>query len=69
MNESIEKAYEEFASIAEGAWSHRVKEVLLRDLTDRLGKDSVEFDNMVYERLGMSAEDVIDMLDAGDVLP
>ncbi len=69
MMDSLEKAYEDFASIAESTFSHEVKMVVLRDLYDSLGNASVAFDNLVYERLGMSAEEAIDMIDKGDVLP
>ncbi len=69
MKESLETAYAEFASIAEGSWTGKVKEIAVRDLYDALGDDSEAFDNMVYERLGMSVEDVLDMLEKGDVLP
>ncbi len=69
MKEKLEDAYEEFASIAEGEWTPEVKAVLLQDLYRRLGVPSVAFDNMLYERLGMSAEEIMDIFSAGDVLP
>ncbi len=65
----MERAYEDFASIVQGNGSRLFKEVALRDLLDSLGEDSVKLDNMVYERLGMSTEDVLEMLRTGDVLP
>ncbi len=46
-----------------------MKAVALHDLYDSLGEDSVAFDNLVYERLGMSADEVIEMIGMGGLLP
>ncbi len=69
MENLLEDAYEDFVSIACGTWDNKVRRVLLKDLYDRLGSESVAFDNLVYERLGMSSEDALDMIEMGDVLP
>ncbi len=69
MKELLEKSYEEFSSIVSGSWTRGMKMAALEDLYDRLGNDSAAFDNMVYERLGMSAEEALDMIDSGDTLP
>ncbi len=69
MKESLETAYEDFASIAGSSWNKRIKEIALKDLYDRLGDDSDAFDNMVYDRLGLSAEEALEMFDAGETLP
>ncbi len=68
MKDLIESAYEEFASIVEGSWNRRMKEIALRDLYDTLGDEAPALDNIIYERLGMSAEEALDMLDRGDTL-
>ncbi len=69
MKDLLENAYEEFVSIACGTWDNKVKRVLLNDLLDRLKGESVAFENLVYERMGMSTEDILDIIDAGEVLP
>ncbi len=69
MKEKLEDAYEEFASIAEGEWTPEVKDVLLQDLYCRLGVSPVAFDNLVYERMGLSPEEIIGIFSSGDVLP
>ncbi len=68
MENRLETAYEEFGLIAGSSWKHEIKLMMLRNLFDELGDDSVALDNMIYERLGMSAEEVIDMYDADDML-
>ncbi len=68
MKEFLETAYEDFASIASSSWDIKVKRIVLKDLYDRLGGASDAFDNMVFERLGLSAEEALDMLDIGDTL-
>ncbi len=67
--DKLEKAYEELSSITRSSWSYQVRVVALHDLYDSLGDASVRFDNMVYERLGMSAEEALEMLYREDVLP
>ncbi len=69
MKELLEEAYEEFASIAGGTWDSKVKKVALKDLYGRLGNASYSLDNMIFERLGMSADEAMDMLDRDDILP
>ncbi len=68
MENRLELAYEEFGAIAESSMNHECKTAALRILSGSLGFASVAFENVVYERLGLSAEDVLDMLDMGDVL-
>ncbi len=69
MKESLETVYADFESIARSAWSSEVRRVLLNNLYDRLGGASAAFDNMVYERLGMSPEEILDMYDMDSTLP
>ncbi len=69
MKNHLETAYEEFGRIVESSWKHEIKLLMLKNLLGELGDDSVGLENMIYERLGMSAEDIIDMCDADDILP
>ncbi len=69
MKTLLEDAYLEFASIAEGKWTPEIKNILLQDLYRRLGVSPVAFDNMVYERMGLSPEEIIGIFSSGDVLP
>ncbi len=69
MNNSLETVYEEFASIAESSLNMQMKRIMFRDMLDNAGITPDEFDRMVYERLGMSAEEALEMLDMGDTLP
>ncbi len=69
MKEKLETAYEDFVSIAGSSWDRRIKEIALKDLYERLEDASDAFDNMIYERLGVSADEVIDMIASGETLP
>ncbi len=68
MKNRLENAYAEFSLIAGSPMCHDRKVEALRSLYERMGSFSDELDNMIYRSLGLSADDVIDMLDAGDVL-
>ncbi len=69
MKELLETAYGDFDLIARGSWNAGVKRIMLKDLYDSLGELSDAFDNMVYERLGMSAAEVLDIFDMDALLP
>ncbi len=69
MENYLETAYEEFAFVVCGPWDMEKGSTALRNLYARLGDASVLLDNMIYERLGMSAEDVLDVLGMDDTLP
>ncbi len=68
MNNYLETAYEEFAFVTCGPWNMEIGNSVLENLYMRLGNASVLLDNMIYERLGMSAEDVLNMIQMGDTL-
>ncbi len=68
MKKTMESAYREFASIAGCPWAMKEKVTAMEKLYGSLGGSSVIFDNMVYESIGMSADEVLDMLDVGDTL-
>ncbi len=68
MKDLLEAAYEDFDSIARSSWNMDIKRIMLKDLYDSLGESSDEFDNMVYERLGMSAEEILDFFGMDDIL-
>ncbi len=65
----LETAYEDFAMIVESSWTMEIKEIAMRDLYDQLGDASDALDNMIYERLGMSAGEALEMVHMGDTLP
>ncbi len=69
MRNIIETAYEDLGFLACGPWRREGVKPALENVYDCLGKASAAFDNMVYERLGMSADELMDMLDADEVLP
>lgn len=69
MEDLLEKAYEDFALIAESSWSGEVRRVALKDLYGSLGDAADAFDNMIYDRLGMSPEEALDMFDMDATLP
>ncbi len=69
MENLLEIAYEEFCRVAGSFWKPEIKRLLIKDIYDRLGDDRVSLQNMIYDRLGMSDDEIIDMLDAEDVLP
>ncbi len=69
MENYLETAYEEFAFAACGPWNTEIVSSVLENLYMRLGGASILLDNMIYERLGMSAEDVLDVFGMDDILP
>ncbi len=56
MEKRLETAYEEFCLTAMKS-------------SGREGKASRDLENFIYARLGLSADDVLDMLATDDVLP
>lgn len=63
----MEKLYEEICAIFTSTGARRQRAEELSELYGRLGNASVALDNMLYDRLGLSCEDLIDMLHKGDV--
>lgn len=64
----LENIYERICGIAAGCNpgnGHQMKELV--SIYSRLGKVSDEFDNMLYEHMGVSCEDVILMLENPDI--
>ncbi len=69
MKSLVETAYEEFGFLVCGPWRRKNMMPAVENVYDSLGNASVAFDNMIYGRLGMSADDLVDMLEMDDVLP
>ena len=63
----MEKLYEEICAIFTSTGARRQRAEELSELYGRIGNASVALDNMLYDRLGLSCEDLIDMLHKGDV--
>lgn len=63
----MEKLYEQVCAIFTAGYGSRRKAEELSDLYIRTGSASVSLDNMFYDRLGLSCEDLIDMLRKGEV--
>ena len=61
----MEKLYEEVCSIFIADYGRKRRMEELAQLYQRIGNASVILDNMLYERLGLSCEDLIDMLRKG----
>ena len=62
----MEKLYEEVCAIFNADYGRKRRAEELSELYKRIGSASVAFDNMLYERLGLSCEDLIDMLRKGE---
>ncbi len=61
----MEKLYEEVCAIFTADYGRKRRAEELSELYERIGNVSVTLDNMLYERLGLSCEDLIDMLRKG----
>lgn len=61
----MEKVYEEVCSIFTSDYERKRRAEELEELYKRLGSASEALDNMLYERQGLSCEDLIDMLRRG----
>ena len=61
-SDAMEKIFEEICAIFTSENPSERKAMELRGLYSRLGRSSVILDNMLYDRLGLSCEDLIDML-------
>jgi len=62
----MEKLYEEVCGIVISDHDRMTKACMLSDLYERIGRASDSLDNIIYENLGLSGEDVIDMLIRGN---
>lgn len=58
----MEKIYEEVCAIFTADYARRRRADELAELYGRIGSASVALDNMLYDRLGLSCEDLIEML-------
>ena len=63
----MEKLYEKVCAIFTADYGRKRRAEELSELYGRIGGTSVALDNMLYERLGLSCEDLISMLRKGDV--
>ncbi len=63
MKNSIESAYEEFGFIACGILNPERKNMIMKNVRLCLGGASDALDNMIYERMGLSAEEVFEIID------
>lgn len=61
----MEKVYEEVCSIFTSDYERKRRAEELEELYKRLGSASEALDNMLYERQGLSCEDLIYMLRRG----
>ena len=62
MNHIVETMYEEVGRIVASDCGARRKAKALSDFYDGLAGDAVMLDNVLYERIGMSCEEVIEAL-------
>ncbi len=63
----MEKLYEEICTIFTSRDTPRKRMETLNKLYRRIGNASVALDNMLYDHLGLSCDDLIDMLRNGDM--
>ena len=61
----MEKLYEQVCQIFTADYGRKRRAEELSELYNRIGSASVVLDNMLYEQLGLSCEDLIDMLRKG----
>lgn len=61
----MEELYEQVCAIFTAGYGNRRKAEELSDLYECAGSASVALDNMLYDRLGLSCEDLIEMLRKG----
>ena len=64
----MEKIYERICAIFIAGYGCGRKAEELADLYERTGSASVALDNMLYDRLGLSCEDLIEMLRKEEVV-
>ena len=62
MHMTVESMYEAVCTIVASSGGARRKVRELRNLYEGLGDDSFMLDNVLYERIGMSCEDVIEVI-------
>ena len=63
----MENIYEQVCGIVMSKKNRLVRAHQLSELHNGLGDMSDAFDNLMYERLGMSCEDIADMLRLGNI--
>ena len=63
----MEELYEKVCSIFTAGYGRKRRAEELSELYESIGGASVTLDNMLYERLGLSCEDLIDMLRKGEL--
>jgi len=68
MENSIENAYDGFCLIATSAMDIEGRAAAMREMMMRLGTSSVDLENVIYEKLGMSSDEILDMIAMDDVL-
>lgn len=67
MDKRLQKVIEEFSDILASGKGRYVKAVRLTKLYSRLGAGTDALDNMLYREIGMSCEEIVDMLRKGDM--
>ena len=67
MNTQLETVYERICGMALCCGSENVSPEDLASLYGSLGRTADAFDNMFYERMGISCEDMISMLKNPDI--
>lgn len=65
-NMCMEKLYEQVCAIFTADYGRKRRAEELSEFYERIGSASVALDNMLYERLGLSCEDLIVMLRKGE---
>lgn len=68
MKRDIETAYEEFCLIVSSSMDKASRDVAVRNMYLRLGDASVVLENTIYERLGMSSDEIIEIIDMDSVM-
>ena len=69
MEGYVETAYDCFCMIASSELDVKSRIAAVEELKNNLGKASAVLEDMIYERLGLSSEEIVELLETDSVLP
>lgn len=69
MEGYVETAYDCFCMIASSELDVKSMIAAVEELKIHMGKASAALEDMIYERLGLSSEEIVELLETDSVLP